>query len=148
MLTESVNFGRYGKAFQEGLVQLIFEDRPFADQITEVLDTNFLELEYLRVFVQKIIDFRTKYQKHPSIDALVAIIRTDLQDEDEDVQKQVREYFARMHTKEVTDIEYIKEQSLDFCKKQNLKERETEHNKKNEQATEESTKKQIFYCKR
>jgi len=83
MLTESVNFGRYGKAFQEGLVQLIFEDRPFADQITEVLDINFLELEYLRVFVQKIIDFRTKYQKHPSIDALLAIIRTDLQDEDE-----------------------------------------------------------------
>jgi replicative DNA helicase len=122
MLTESVNFGRYGKAFQEGLVQLIFEDRPFADQITEVLDINFLELEYLRVFVQKIIDFRLKYQKHPSIDAVIAIMRTDLQDEDEVVQKQVREYFARMHTKEVTDIEYIKEQSLDFCKKQNLKE--------------------------
>ena len=56
MLTENVNFGRYGKAFQEGLVQLIFEDRPFADQITEVLDIQFLELEYLRVFVNKIID--------------------------------------------------------------------------------------------
>ena len=42
MLAERVDFGRYGKAFQEGLVQLIFEDRPFADQITEVLDINFL----------------------------------------------------------------------------------------------------------
>jgi replicative DNA helicase len=122
MLTESVNFGRYGKAFQEGLVQLIFEDRPFADQITEVLDINFLELEYLRVFVQKIISYRNKYQTHPSLDAIIAIVRTDLQDEDEVVQKQVREYFTRMHTKEVTDVEYIKEQSLDFCKKQNLKE--------------------------
>ena len=38
---ENVSFGRYGKSFQEGLVQLIFEDRPFADQITEVLNINF-----------------------------------------------------------------------------------------------------------
>ena len=53
MLAEKVDFGRYGKSFQEGLVQLMFEDRPFADQITEVLDINFLDLEYLRVFASK-----------------------------------------------------------------------------------------------
>jgi len=122
MLDHNVNFGRYGKAFQEGLVQLIFEDRPFADQITEVLDVNFLELEYLRVFVQKIVEFRAKYGKHPSIEALIAIVRTELENEDEVTQKQVREYFARIHTKEITDSEYIKEASLDFCRKQNLKE--------------------------
>ena len=122
MLDHNVNFGRYGKAFQEGLVQLIFEDRPFADQITEVLDVNFLELEYLRVFVQKIVEFRAKYGKHPSIEALIAIVRTELESEDEVTQKQVREYFARIHTKEITDSEYIKEASLDFCRKQNLKE--------------------------
>ena len=122
MLDHNVNFGRYGKAFQEGLVQLIFEDRPFADQITEVLDVNFLELEYLRVFVQKIVEFRAKYGKHPSIEALIAIVRTELENEDEVTQKQVREYFARIHTKEITDAEYIKEASLDFCRKQNLKE--------------------------
>ena len=51
-MKEDVSFSRYGKAFQEGLVQIIYEDRPFADQITEVLNTNFLELEYLRVFVK------------------------------------------------------------------------------------------------
>ena len=61
MQAEKVNFGKYGKTFQEGLVQLIFEDRPFADQITEVLDVNFLELEYLRVFLRKTIDYRTRY---------------------------------------------------------------------------------------
>jgi len=87
MLDHNVNFGRYGKAFQEGLVQLIFEDRPFADQITEVLDVNFLELEYLRVFVQKIVEFRAKYGKHPSIEALIAIVRTELESEDEVTQK-------------------------------------------------------------
>ena len=122
MLTENVNFGRYGKAFQEGLVQLIFEDRPFADQITEVLDTQFLELEYLQLFVTKIVDYRSRYNTHPSIEAMTTIIRTELDNEDTVVQNQVREYFARIHTREMSDIEYIKETSLDFCRKQNLKE--------------------------
>tara|TARA_R110000824_G_scaffold61313_2_gene163154 strand:- start:292 stop:1668 length:1377 start_codon:yes stop_codon:yes gene_type:complete len=122
MLTENVNFGRYGKAFQEGLVQLIFEDRPFADQITEVLDTQFLELEYLRVFVSKVIDYRDRYGTHPSVEAMITILRTDMDGDDEVLQNQVREYFARIHTREMSDIEYIKETSLDFCRKQNLKE--------------------------
>jgi len=122
MTREGASFGKYGKAFQEGLVQLIFEDRPFADQIMEVFNVNFLELEYLRVFVQRIITYRQKYNKHPSVDAIISILRTDLEKEDEIVQKQVRDYFAKIHKKELTDIEYIKEASLDFCRKQNLKE--------------------------
>ena len=122
MVAKNAHFGRYGKAFQEGLVQLIFEDRPFADQITEVLDTQFLELEYLQVFVNKIIDYRDKYNTHPSVEAMITILRTELDNEDEVTQNQVREYFARTHTHELTDTEYIKDVSLEFCRKQNLKE--------------------------
>ena len=88
MLTQKADFGRYGKSFQEGLVQLIFEDRPFADQITEVLDTEHLELEYLRTFVTKVTDYRERYGKHPSTNAMISILRTDLDKEDEVTQKQ------------------------------------------------------------
>ena len=122
MIAEKASFGRYGKTFQEGLVQLIFEDRPFADQITEVLDSNFLELEYLRVFLQKVTTYRTKNGKHPSVEAFIAILRTELDNEDEVVQKQVRDYFVRTTIDDkVDDSEYIKSKALDFCKKQVLK---------------------------
>ena len=57
-MKERADFGRYGKSFQEGLCQLILEDRPFADQISEVFDINFLELKYLQLFVKKIIQYR------------------------------------------------------------------------------------------
>jgi replicative DNA helicase len=87
-----------------------------------VFNTNFLELEYLRVFVARIIDYRDRYGTHPSAEAIIAILRTDLDDEDGVVRKQARDYFARIITKELADIEYVKEQSLDFCRKQNLKE--------------------------
>ena len=122
MLAEKASFGRYGKTFQEGLIQLIFESRPFADQITEVLDGNFLELEYLRVFLRKIVEYRGKYNRHPSVEAMTSILRTELENENDVTQKQVNEYFIRIHSRELTDPEYIKETSLDFCRKQNLKE--------------------------
>jgi len=121
-LNEKASFSRYGKAFQEGLVQIIYEDRPFADQITEVLHTHFLELEYLRVFTEKILNYRNRYATHPSAEAVITMLRTELDNEDKVVRKQVRDYFAKITSNEAADIKYIKEQSLDFCRKQNLKE--------------------------
>ena len=121
-MNERADFSRYGKSFQEGLIQIIYEDRPFADQITEVLNINFLELEYLRVFVSKILDYRERYTIHPSPEAVMTMLRTEIDNEDKVVQKQVLEYFAKITSRESTDIQYIKEQSLDFCRKQNLKE--------------------------
>ena len=115
-MIEKASFSRYGKVFQEDLIQLIYEDRPFADQITEVLDVNFLELEYLRVFVGKILSYRERYSTHPSAQAMITILRTDLDDEDEVVRKQVRDYFSHIVAKDLTDVAYIKEQSLDFCR--------------------------------
>ena len=46
--TEKSDFSRFGRAFQENLVQLILLDRPFSDQIREVFSTDFLELKYLQ----------------------------------------------------------------------------------------------------
>ena len=103
---DSVNFGRYGKAFQEGLVQLIFEDRSFADQITEVLNIHFLDLQYLRVFIHKVVTYRAKYNKHPSVEAMMTIIQTELEKEDQIIQQQVREYFHKIHTREITDVDF------------------------------------------
>ena len=60
------DFSKFGKNFQESLCHLILDDRPFADQIFEVLDVNFLELTYLRVFVKRIKQYKKKYGVHPT----------------------------------------------------------------------------------
>lgn len=121
MGAENINFAKFGKTFQEGLVQLIYEDRPYADQITEVLDLNFLELEYLRLFTDKIVTYRKKYGTHPSSNAIASILSTELGREDEVLQQQVKDFFTRISTQELSDSSYIKEQSLEFCRKQNIK---------------------------
>jgi archaellum biogenesis ATPase FlaH len=122
MQAEKIDFSRYGKSFQEGLVQLILEEREFADQISEVLDINFLELEYLKMFVSKLLKYRNKYSKHPSREALVTILRTEYVNEDEVAYNQLMDYCKKIDIHEVTDVEYIKEISLEFCRKQKLKE--------------------------
>lgn len=121
-MEEKANFSRYGKEFQEGLCQLILQDRPFADRIMEVLDLNFLEISYLQIFLKKIIEYRDKYGVHPTYNTMLTIFRTELEEEAEVVQKQVRSYFARIHKSDVDGSDYIKEVSLDFCRKQKLKE--------------------------
>ena len=78
MENEQVSLSRYGKTFQENLCQLILLDRPFCDQITEVLDPNFLELRFLRVFIDIIIKYRKKYGVHPTYKVMTTIIRADL----------------------------------------------------------------------
>ena len=122
-MNKDIGFSKYGKQFQESLVQLILQDRPFADQIEEVLDTRFFELNYLRVFVSLLFKHRRKYQVHPAMDTVATILRTEMDNHNESLRKQVRDYFARIHIrKEVKDEQYIRETSLDFCKKQKLKE--------------------------
>jgi len=120
-LNERSDLSHFGKTFQENMCQLILFDRAFADQTREVLNIDFLEFKYLQVFVKRIFDYKLKYNRHPSTDAMTTIVRTQLGNENELIQKQVRDFFARMLKTEVQDSEYIKDTTIDFCKKQVLK---------------------------
>ena len=124
MEQEKEDFSKFGKSFQEDLCQLILKDRPFADQIFEVLDINFLELKHLQVFIRRIISYRKKYGIHPTQKIMNSIIRTQLKNENESVQIRIRDYYARVLSTDLEPdgAEYIKDVSLDFCKKQKLKE--------------------------
>ena len=122
MDNKTPSFSKYGKDFQESLCQMILQDRPFADQIMEVLDINFLELRYLRVFVKKIFEYRDKYEVHPTYKTMISIIRADIEEENAATQQQLRNYFARIHNTQVSGSEYVKGIALDFCRKQKLKE--------------------------
>jgi len=119
---DKVNFSKYGKTFQEGLAALILQDRAFSDQIQEVLETQYFELKYLQVFVDKIFGYKQKYNVHPTDKIVMTILRTDLEDETDAIKKQTRDYFSRIHNTDITDQDFIKNTSLDFCRKQTLKE--------------------------
>ena len=115
-------FMRFGKNFQENLCQLMLEDRPFFDQITEVLDVQFFEKKYLQIFAQTLINYRNKYNTHPNSEVMMTLLRTELNHHDKATAQSVREFYARIHTSDgVEEAEFIKDKSIDFCRKQVLK---------------------------
>lgn len=122
-MKDKTDFSHYGTKFQEGLVQLILDDRVFADQIIEVFDYDFLELSYLRSFVKLIFDYRDKYGIHPTRETMMTIVRAEVDGETELAQKQIRDFFSRLSAspESFETAPYIKETSLEFCRKQNVK---------------------------
>tara|TARA_R100001509_G_scaffold61185_1_gene33812 strand:- start:33 stop:1385 length:1353 start_codon:yes stop_codon:yes gene_type:complete len=122
MLNEKETFLRLGKSFQESLCQLMLEDRPFCDQISEVIDVSFFELKYLQVFTETLLDYRKKWRSHPNHEIMMTEIKSGLTHHDKVVADQVRNFYAKIYKSEgVDEAEYIKDKAIDFCRKQVLK---------------------------
>jgi len=121
---EKIDFSKFGKSFQEKLCHIILDDRTFADQIGEVIKTEFFELKYLQLFCRLVYAYKTRYGTHPTRDIMSTVLRSAISEENETVQAQVRNYFSRIISSDfdLDGDEYIKEKSLDFCRKQKLKE--------------------------
>tara|TARA_R110002020_G_scaffold12987_3_gene47034 strand:- start:2703 stop:4058 length:1356 start_codon:yes stop_codon:yes gene_type:complete len=119
---KSETFMRFGSNFQENLCQLMFEDRPFFDQITEVLDISFFDKKYLQIFAKALIDYRDKYNTHPNVEVMITVLRTELNHHDKAVSSKVRTFFDKVHKSDgVEESEFIKDKAVDFCRKQVLK---------------------------
>jgi replicative DNA helicase len=122
MNNKTETFQRFGKAFQEKFCHLMLSDRPFCDQITEVLSVDFLDYEYLRIFVKILTDHRSKYKVHPSYEIMETIIRTDCNNYTKALKEQLIGFYATIKsTDEIPNSQFIKDSSLDFCRKQVLK---------------------------
>lgn len=123
MASDRVSFSRFGQSFQESLMRIIVEDRAFADQLMEVLKDSYFELDYLRAISECVFSYKKKYNVHPSRDTVGTLINNQLKDENEIVKKEAQDYYERslLSQEPIADIEYVKETSLDFCKKQELK---------------------------
>ena len=123
MNKEEVTFSEFGKPFQEKLAFTILEDSTFANQIGEVINYNFFELNYLRVFVKKIYDYKEEHKKYPNKSTFEIILRTGLNDSPEPVRDKVRKFYAGfLAGGNTVQTDYVKEKAIDFCKKQKLKE--------------------------
>ena len=116
------DFSRFGKDFQESLCHLVLKDRPFADQIFEVLDMNFFEQKYLQAFVSLVQQYREEFKIHPNDNVMRSLLRTKLSNYSDTVKKQLRDFYARISRFDDEHADYVKKTALDFCKKQKLKE--------------------------
>ena len=116
-------FAKFGKDYQRDLVQIIFEDRVFADQISEVIDVSFFESKCMQLFLRKLLSHREEYGVHPSFHIMVSVIQTQTADESESLRGALASFLAHIKANpNPSSADYIKEKALEFFKKQKLQE--------------------------
>jgi len=117
-------FKQYGKPFQEKIFQGLLTDHTWAAQMSEVMQPNYFDLKYLAYLSDKYFKYNGKYRSFPTLSLLISIIKDELREPSNAVLKeQIVEYLGRMrHSPDMGDIAYVKDKSLDFCRKQALRE--------------------------
>ena len=81
-----------------------------------------MDYEYLRIFVKILKDHRSKYKVHPSYEIMETRIRTDCNNYTKALKEQLIGFYATIKsTDEIPNSQFIKDSSLDFCRKQVLK---------------------------
>ncbi len=131
MVDSNNYFSKYGRTFQEKIFQALLQDHGWASQMIEVMTHEYFELKYLQYLCDRFFNFYLKYKNFPTLNLLVSIIRDELTEgNDVILREQVVEFLTRVKSSpNLGDLNYVKDKTLDFCKKQVL-----------QQALEESVK--------
>lgn len=131
-MTEQQKHFSFDKNFQEKIMQAMLMDQKWAVQFIEVLDVNYFQYAYLKLVSTNYINYYKQYKEFPSSELLITMLRDDIKGSVDSVLKdQIKEFFFRVETsKEISDLPYVKDKSLDFCKRASLQkalERSVEH---------------------
>jgi len=117
-------FSQYGKGFQEKIFQAFLTDRAWATQMIEIMTPQYFDLKYLQYLCNSYFNYYKKYKDFPTLSLLITIIRDDLREgKDTILRDQIVDFLQRIRVNpDMGDIGYVKEKSLDFCRKQAMKE--------------------------
>jgi len=117
-------FKSYGKKFQEQIFQSLLVDHVWSTQMIEVMKPAYFDLKYLAFLTDKYFKHYNKYKCFPTMQLLITIVKEDLQQAPDAILKdQIVDYLNRMRANpDPGDLGYVKEKSLDFCKRQAFRE--------------------------
>lgn len=116
-------FSHLGKPFQEKILQALLVDRQWASQINEVIDVDYFDYAHLKLLAKNYLGYYKKYKEFPSFDLMTSIVKDDYKNEkDAIVKDQILEFLKKVRRNEdLGDLGFVKEKTLDFCRKQSLK---------------------------
>jgi replicative DNA helicase len=92
--------------------------------MTEIMTPEYFDLKYLQYLCKSYFSYHQKYKDFPTLNLLVTIIRDDLKEgKDTILRDQIVEFLQRIRVNpDMGDLQFVKDKSLDFCKKQAMRE--------------------------
>lgn len=109
----------YGYNFQIKVITSLLTDKSFLQQISDIISPKYFESDANNWLVEQILDYNLQYKGTPTLE----VLKVKLDDVEQEVLKsQIIQHLrdAWKYT-ESTDLDFIKQQALDFCKNQEIK---------------------------
>lgn len=124
--SDRIDFSKYGygKPFQRKVMQALIVDHTWAAQMIDVMRTSYFELRELQFLSDTYFGYHKKYKCFPSFEGFIALTRDELAAANDDtLRERVVSFLQEIRTNpEVSDLPWVKEKSLDFCRKQEIRE--------------------------
>jgi hypothetical protein len=118
-MTENDNLKKYGASFQTKIIAGLLSDKTFLERINDIVDVNYFESNAQQWIVGEIISYYIEYKTIPTLDVFKVKV---LAIENDVLKAAIVEQLRSVYTKiSDSDLTYVNEQFLEFCKNQKLK---------------------------
>lgn len=105
--------------FQMRLLKLIIEDEKFSEQILDIVIPDYFDSTLTKLILRYILDYTQKYNAVPSYDTIQSLVLE--RESDAILKERLIDTLKVLVEDNVTDKQYVKDVSVDFCRKQSLK---------------------------
>ena len=110
---------QFGTSFQSKIIASLLRDMKFIQTISDIMNPNMFDSDSNKWLIKTIKDYYYEYKKQPTLE----VIKYKIEEIEDGVLKvgivdKLREVWKNI---EATDLEFVQEQTLDFCKNQTLK---------------------------
>ena len=115
----SENFNQFGPTFQSKIISSLLTDNKFIQTISDILEPKFFDSDANKWLTKEISKYFYEFRKAPTLEVLKIKI-TQMDDEILKVSiiENLKEAWRNI---EATDLEFVKQETLGFCKNQVLK---------------------------
>lgn len=117
--TEEKSFAEQGLGYQEKVIQALLEDHSYADMMVEIMKPDYFSYAHLKAIAEKFFEYKSEYKLFPSLDIVVMQISRDKEySEDTALLSLVLTFVEKMNGSKLNgDAAWIKDDSLEFCKR-------------------------------
>tara|TARA_B100000287_G_scaffold317564_1_gene301250 strand:+ start:3731 stop:5098 length:1368 start_codon:yes stop_codon:yes gene_type:complete len=110
---------QFGTSFQSKIIASLLGNIKFIQTISDILNPSMFDSDSNKWLVKNIKDYYYEYKKQPTLE----VIKYKIDEMDDDVLKsgvieKLRDVWKNI---EASDLEFVQEETLDFCKNQTLK---------------------------
>ena len=115
----SENFNQFGPTFQSKIISSLLSDNKFIQTISDILEPAYFDSDANKWLTREISKYFMEFRKAPTLEVLKIKI-TQMDDEilKVSVVENLKEAWRNI---ESTDLEFVKQETLGFCKNQVLK---------------------------